>query len=391
MTSALRLGLVVNPVAGLGGAAGLMGSDGKQVQAEARRRGSVPRGGDRARRLLAAVAAALAAAGQSHDQIVWRCWAGSMGARWFDQSAWHPEVLGSTEESSTARDTRDAAVALTRRGVDLLLFVGGDGTARDVVDAVGLGPLCLGVPAGVKMHSGVFATTPEAAAAIVAGLASGAFVADTEGEVRDLDEDARRAGALKTQYYGDLRIPAAGGYVQRTKEAGRENEALAVEEIAAELQERGGECLVIGGGSTCARIKSAFGLKPTLLGVDVWRRGKQALMNVDARALAEQVPEPDALIVSFVRQQGFLFGRGNQQLGTSWLGRVPKDRIHIVGSRTKLASLAGAPLLVDTDSADVNEHLTGLYPIIVGYQDALLYRVASDALTASTRPSTFRV
>lgn len=385
----LRIGLVINPVAGLGGATALAGSDGAATQERARALGGAARGLARAQRLLGACAAGLEAAGLPLAQLQWFTWHGSMGSDAFnEQNAAQDASSGDQPFSATivgapagtetrAADTRSAASALRATGVDLLVFVGGDGTARDVVAAELGGQLVLGVPAGVKMHSGVFATTPEAAATIVLGLARGALVAATVGEVRDLDEAARRQGDLRTRRFGELNIPAAGGYVQRTKEAGRENEALAVEEIVAEVVESASGLVVLGPGSTCARIKAELGITPTLLGVDVWHDGQCVGRNVDARWLAAHAPAPTALIVSFIRGQGFLFGRGNQQLSAQWLQQIDRACIQIVATRTKLLTLEGGPLLIDTDLASTNEQLCGLFAITVGYQDQLWYRAAT--------------
>ncbi|MEM1435861.1 MAG: NAD(+)/NADH kinase [Pseudomonadota bacterium] len=377
--TALHVGLLINPVAGIGGATALQGSDGPDIQHRAAALGGSGRGLDRARRVLAACAERVP------EQLRWSTWGGAMGSDAFVGSPWAPAILGESSEPTNALATQTAAQHLRAAQVDVLLFVGGDGTARDLIGA-GIGELlCLGVPAGVKMHSGVFATTPEAAAEIVVGLVQGAFVAAEWGEVRDLDEAARRDGQIRTERFGELRIPAAGGYVQRTKEAGRENEALAIEEITAELAETASGQIVIGPGGTCARIKTALGItQPTLLGVDVWHDGNTEGRNVDARWLADHAPAPDRLVVSFTPTQGFLFGRGNQQFTTGWLARLQRQQIQIVATRSKLKALAGAPLLIDTDSAAVNAQLTGLYAVTVGYRDELWYRVAADYRSART-------
>ncbi|MFK7912569.1 MAG: ATP-NAD kinase family protein [Pseudomonadales bacterium] len=378
----LHIGLLVNPVAGLGGAVALAGSDGPEIQQEALRRGSTGRGRLRAQRFLQAVHGT--AASDPTVPLRWSTWAGTMGAAAFEAVAGDfPELswqcLGQEQSQTAAEDTVAAARALQAAGVDLLVFVGGDGTARDVYDAVADRLLVLGVPAGVKMHSGVFATTPEAAAEVVRGLASGALVADRLAQVRDLDEAQRRAGELRTIRYGEMRIPEAGGYVQQTKEGGRENEVLALEEIVAWLQESASGQWVLGPGSSCARVKEALGMQATLLGVDVWQDGVQTGTDVSAAWLEQHARAPDALVVSFIRAQGFVFGRGNQQLSTSWLAGLPKRSLRIIATRSKLATLEGRPLLVDTDDATFNDELSGLVSVLVGYDDTLLYRVASHA------------
>lgn len=398
--SQLRLGLLVNPWSGIGGAVALQGSDGAVLRDQARAAGGKPRSEARARRLLAALADRwqMGAGGPETGlpNLVWRTWPGAMGAHALDETLarrppWTVQILAPEPAGTAAQrlaasaampatgpeDTRAAASALIATGIDLLLFVGGDGTARDLIDA-GIGEqLALGVPAGVKMHSGVFATTPEAAAEIVFRLASGGQVAACEGAVRDLDEVARRAGQIRTQHYGTLQVPVAAGYVQQTKVAGKESEPLVLEELAAHWQAHASGQVVLGPGSTCARVKEALGLTPSLLGVDVWNNGESQGTNVTAAWLAANAPAPDAVVLSFTREQGFLLGRGNQQLSASWLSGIDRTRMKIIGTRSKLTSLAGRPLLVDTDDPALNRRLQGLVPVLVGYEDELLYRIQS--------------
>lgn len=379
----LRLGLLVNPVSGLGGAVALHGSDGATRQRAALAAGGEPRSPSRTQRFLEALGRVAA-----ETSIHWITAPGALGASYLAMLpasfCWSTEVLKGTDRAdspaagqTSAADTRRWATALNSAGVDLLVFVGGDGTARDLIDARLGDQLMLGLPAGVKMHSGVFATTPEAAVEIVLRLLRGGLVARQEAEVRDIDEAARSRGQLATRRYGSLMVPALAGFLQQTKVAGRESEPLVLEELAAHWQTHGQGQLVLGPGSTCARIKEALGLKPTLLGVDVIRDGTAEGANVDARWLEVNAPTPSAVILSFTRQQGFLLGRGNQQFSAAWLQGLERSVFRIVGSRSKLSALAGRPLLIDTDSAALDARLSGLYPVLVGFEDELLYRVSS--------------
>ena len=394
----LRLGLVINPWSGIGGAVALQGSDGRALRRQAQAAGGQPRSQARARRFLQALSAhwrgATAASSAALPALAWTTWPGAMGGNILqeavaEQSFWTVQTLGPAPHSDAAErlndagllpetgaaDTQAASRALIAAGVDLLVFVGGDGTARDLVDAGASTQLVLGVPAGVKMHSGVFATTPEAAAEIVLRLCTGGQVSASEGAVRDLDEAARRSGEIRTAHYGSLRVPVAAGYVQQTKVGGRESEPLVLEELAAHWQAHASGQLVLGPGGTCARVKEALGLAPTLLGVDVWNDGERQGSNVTAAWLAAHAPAPSAVLLSFTREQGFLLGRGNQQFSASWLAGIDRDRLKILGTRSKLASLAGQPLLVDTDDPALNRQLQGLMPVLVGYEDELLYRI----------------
>lgn len=369
----LTLGLLINPVAGLGGSVALKGSDGVDVQVEARRRGGAARGARRAAR-------ALAAAGAAARRARWLTWDGDMGAAALTTAGLPARVLGAPAVPPGAADTRRAARALRDAGADLIVFCGGDGTARDLLEAIDRTIPVLGVPSGVKMHSGVFATTPEAAGEIVRALVDGGLVRAAEADVRDLDEAALREGAVRPRFYGELSVPEQGGFLQHTKEGGRESEPLALQEIVAEVTERMRAepgLYVLGPGSSVAAIKAALGMQVTLVGVDVWSDGTQIGRDVDAAWLEQRLAgaERPTLIVSFTRQQGFLLGRGNQQLTPAVLRRIGRERLWVVGTRTKLLSLEGRALLVDTDDADLDRKLSGLVEVITGYQDSLYYRV----------------
>jgi len=369
----LTFALLINPVAGLGGSVALKGSDGTVIQALARDRGGAARGAGRAARALAAL-------GDAGRQVRWLTWGGPMGAEALAAAGLDAEVLGSPAAAPSAADTRRAAAALERAGADLLVFCGGDGTARDLLDILGTGLPVLGIPSGVKMHSGVFATTPEAAGGILRRLVEGGLVRAAVAEVRDLDEAALRQGEVRPRFYGELAVPEEGGFIQRTKEGGRESEPLALEEIVAEVVERietEPGVYVLGPGGTLAAVKEALGMAATLVGVDVLDDRRQVGQDVDSRWLEdylEGVAEA-TLILSFTRAQGFLLGRGNQQLSPAVLRRIGRDRLWVVGTRTKLLSLDGLPLLVDTDDAVLDAELAGLVEVITGYQDSLYYRI----------------
>ncbi len=373
MTSALKAGLILNPWAGIGGSVALRGSDGAETRAEALRRGGEQRAPRRCADFLAEL-------GTDAARIRWSAFAGSMGADALIAAELPVEVLGEPAEVSTAADTRSAAAAMCAAAVDLIIFVGGDGTARDLLTEVGDTPV-LGVPAGVKMHSGVFAVSPRTAALIVKRLLAGELVSRVEREVKDFDADSSDGDQLAIRIYGSLYVPEAGGYLQQTKIGGKESEPLALQEICAAVLERLDEAgdLVIGPGSSCAAVKEALGMPVTLRGFDV--RTAEGTTMADARAADLHALEHPHLIISFTRGQGFLFGRGNQQLDARMLERLrwPED-VMVIGTRTKLATLEGRPLLVDTGDSGLDRKFSGLVEVISGYEDSLLYRIAADAI-----------
>jgi len=240
----------------------------------------------------------------------------------------------------------------------------------------------LGVPAGCKMHSAVYAINPEAAGELLAELVDGGLVALHEAEVRDIDEEAFRAGRVQARHYGDLNVPAEARYLQQVKCGGREVEDLVVTEIAAWVIDtlEPDTYYLVGSGSTVAVVMEQLGLPNTLLGVDIIRNEEVVAADVGADRILEVIGDaPARALLTVIGGQGHLFGRGNQQFSPAVIRRLGKGRIDILASRTKLGTLEGRPLVVDTGDAELDRALCGLWPVISGYEDTLLYRVATDA------------
>ncbi len=370
-----RLGLVVNPLAGIGGPSALKGSDGAEVVAEARRRGAEVRAGERVRRCLSALR-------DRRQRMRILTWDGAMGADVARAAGFEPVVLGAPRNAvSAADDTRAAVRALAEAGVDLLLFAGGDGTARDVCSALPHPLPTLGIPAGVKMHSGVYAVTPEAAALVVGQLQDGALVGLVTGEVRDIDEAELRAGRVNSRWFGDLQVPAEPRWVQHTKIGGRESEPLVLEEIAAEIAGRmaagpADDLWIIGPGSTTAAVMAHLGLPNTLLGVDLISQGELLASDLDANGLLERTAGKQPwILLTFIGGQGHLLGRGNQQLTPELLRRAGRDHLVVIATRSKLAALEGRPLIVDSGDSDLDQELAGYIAVTTGFEDQILYPI----------------
>ncbi len=377
---ALHIGLLINPLAGLGGSLALKGSDGSEVREIASQLAPGV-----ATRAMARVERVLARLAEKPVAVQFSTWAGSMGALSLAGAPVPVSVLGGSDDRVTsADDTRAAARALTAAGIDILLFAGGDGTARDIFDAVGDAVPVLGIPAGVKMHSGVFAVSPEAAAELLAKLAAGELVGLLTREVRDIDEEAFRHDQVRSRFYGDLRVPGDGSYLQQTKIGGRESHELVAADIANWLVEQmaPGRVYCIGPGSTTAAIMAALDLPNTLLGVDVIRDGVVLRSDCNEQALLEMLadaPEGAEIIVTAIGGQGHIFGRGNQQFTPTVIRTVGLDNIRIVAAKSKLAALEGRPLLVDTNDPQLDQDLSGFRSVITGYEDQVLYRVGGAA------------
>ena len=282
-------------------------------------------------------------------------------------------------------DTRNAVKAMLSHNTDLILFVGGDGTARDVCSAVDSTQPVLGIPAGVKMHSGVFAVTPKAAALLVIDMVKGGLVSIAEHEVRDIDEDAFRAGVVKSKHYGEMLTPQEGRYLQHVKCGGREIEVLVLDDIAAEIVENMEDdtLYVLGSGGTTKHIKDALydaggegTADSTLLGVDLFLNQQCVANDVNEHELYDWLLKyPGRLVVTIIGGQGHLFGRGNQQLSPRNIRRIGLNNIDIVATKAKIKELEGRPLMVDTGDDKLDQELAGLRQITTGYDDRIVYPV----------------
>ncbi len=374
----VRLGLIVNPMAGLGGRVGLKGSDGESIQQRAIALGAQPRAGERAREALTALL-------PLKDDIEIVTYAGEMGAEAAESLGFRAQVIGRIEAGrSRAQDTRRAAQSMKEMNVALILFAGGDGTARDVYDAVGSDVAVLGIPAGVKIHSPVYAVHPRAAGELAARLARGERLAFREAEVIDLDEEAYRSGKVSTRLYGYLKVPFVRQFVQSAKSASPASEQEAAREIAAFVvgQMQPGVAYIVGPGTTTRAIAACLGLEKTLLGVDVFLDKALLARDVNERQMLDvlaQYPERK-IIVTPIGGQGYLFGRGNQQISPPILRAVGRENILVVSTLNKIIALRGQPLLVDTGEAETDHLLQGYMQVITGYDQRLIYRVmAADS------------
>lgn len=367
----IRLGLVVNPLAGVGGAVGLKGSDGAAIVGEALERGAVPRAMQRVDLFLQQLKP-----WQQH--ISWYCWGGAMGQDSLQSAGYAYELCGEIGNETSSNDTRLAVLEFQKQQVDLIVFAGGDGTARDICQAVGTSIPVLGIPAGVKIHSGVYAVHARGAAEIIIKMIRGSLVAVANMEVRDIDEDAFRKGQVRARHYGELMVPAEERYLQHVKCGGREVEALVLQEMAAHLVDEleTDTLYVLGPGTTTKAITDLLGLDKTLLGVDLML--DQQIVEFDAseqKILDWLDGRPARIIVTLIGGQGHIFGRGNHQISPDVIKAVGYNNIIIVATKTKLKELEGRPLLVDTWDAEVNRNLSGFLPVVTGYEDAVLYPV----------------
>ncbi|MGA3059657.1 MAG: ATP-NAD kinase family protein [Candidatus Bathyarchaeia archaeon] len=349
------LGFIVNPVAGMGGAVGLKGTDGKAVLEKAISLGAQPVASQRAETFLAE----LVAAKESLKLIVG---AGCMGENQAEKCGFAYEAKGKRKSETTSEDTQDIAREMLAAHVGLLVFCGGDGTARDILKAVGMKVPVLGVPTGVKMHSAVFAVTPQATARVAIKYLWNELPL-REAEVMDVDEQAFRENRLSAALYGYLLSPYEPHLIQGNKlespmtESEVRNQAAIAIYIIEEMKPN--LTYVIGPGTTTRTIGDLLDQKKTLLGVDVFQNKKIVAADVNEKQILEATKNQVArIIVTPIGGQGFIFGRGNQQLSSRVIRQIGLENIVVVATKNKLDRMKS--LRVDTGDPELDKELKTL-------------------------------
>jgi predicted polyphosphate/ATP-dependent NAD kinase len=280
--------------------------------------------------------------------------------------------------ASSAEDTIHVMKEMAIRRVDLVLFAGGDGTARDVYKAVGCRQPVLGIPAGVKIHSGVYAQDPSRAGELALLFLQGRVRSFVDGEVMDIDEGAYRKGILAARLYGYLKIPFEKKYVQCAKSRSPRSERYHQEAIAHDVAEgmEDDVCYIVGPGTTTGAVMDHLKLAYSLLGVDVIMGRTLVGKDVNEKEILDIIRGKKArLILTPIGGQGYLLGRGNQQISPEVIRQVGKDRMIIVSTPMKIQGLGGNPLLVDTGDPELNGDLSGFFQVITGYHQKIVYPV----------------
>lgn len=377
----LKLGLIVNPVAGLGGAVGLKGTDG--VVREALARGAVPLSASRAVRALGMLEPL------KEELLIVTC-PGEMGERAARELGFNcrvPEDSGNaahlqTNEmpETTREDTCRAAKKIAAAGVSLLLFAGGDGTARDVYESIGEQIPVVGIPTGVKIHSPVYAVSPERAGELARRFLRREITQLKTEEVLDIDEEAYRQGRVSTRLHGYLRVPDEARLMQGRKsgspladESSQKAVGLrVVDEMEPEV------IYLIGPGSTTRQVMAALDLPATLLGVDIVCNRQLICSDAWEKDILEAIAGRECrLVITPIGGQGYLFGRGNQQLSPEVIRQAGPEHVLVLSTLSKLQAFQGRPLMVDTGDPDLDNELEGYYKVLTGYRESIMYRVIS--------------
>ncbi|MFX1349379.1 MAG: ATP-NAD kinase family protein [Promethearchaeota archaeon] len=364
-----KIGLIINPIAGMGGSVGLKGTDGA-IFKEAIKLGATPVTPIRANELLLNV--------KNKEKIFLLVAPGKMGADIVRDIEIKFRIIGEIGKETTKEDTKRIAKQMVRENVDLLIFCGGDGTARDIFDSIGLDKPVLALPAGVKMFSSIFAINPRAAAEIV-----DKFIEETietqEKEVLDIDENLVRQDILQSKLYGYLKVPkirkliqsgkVGAGFGRTVEENKQEIAQFIIDNMQPDI------LYLLGPGTTIKTITDNLNLPKTLLGIDAIYMRQIVGKDLNEKGILELLNDYDKIniIISPVGGQGFIFGRGNKQITPKIIEFIGKNNIIIIATTDKMRELDC--LRVDTGNFETDELLKGFGKVITGYKEELIVKI----------------
>jgi len=379
MNKMKTIGLIVNPIAGMGGRVGLKGSDGKDTLELARKLGATPECPSKAITALKQIKENFS---KEVKIITYPKEMGEFEAR---EAGFTPEVIGEiNQEETTPLDTIQAAKDLKDAGVDLIFFAGGDGTARNIFDALGEEKVAvLGIPGGCKIHSAVYAINPKTAGDLVVQYLDEKVKDLKVSEVMDIDEEQFRNNVVTAKLYGYLYVPNEKRMVQNMKSGRGYSEEASLEQLSGYMADimESDTLYVVGTGSTTKKILDQLGEDGTLLGVDLVYGKKVVAKDVNEKGilnyLSTKANGKVKMIVTVIGGQGYIFGRGNQQLSPDVIRHIGIDNIIIAASKPKMLSLFGKSLLVDTGDEDLNTELTGYKRVYVGYEDSVMFSITN--------------
>ncbi|MFX1502297.1 MAG: ATP-NAD kinase family protein [Promethearchaeota archaeon] len=364
-----KIGLIVNPIAGMGGSVGLKGTNG-EIFIQAEKMGAIPVTPIRANELLVNL--------KNKEKMTLLVAPGKMGAEIVKDLGIRFKIIGEIGTITTAVDTKRIAKQMLKENIDLLIFCGGDGTARDIFDSIGLEKPIVALPAGVKMYSSVFAINPRAAAEIV-----DKFIEETietqEKEVLDIDEDLVRQDILQAKLYGYLKVPKVLNLIQsgkRGSSVGRTIEENKTEIAQFIIENMEDDILyLLGPGTTIKTITDILHLPKTLLGIDAVYNKNSVGLDLNEKSILKLLNSypKTIIIISPIGGQGFLFGRGNKQITPKILKIIGKDNIKIVSTVDKIRQLSC--LRVDTGDIQTDKMLIGFTKVIIGYKEELITKV----------------
>lgn len=354
----------------MGGKVGLKGTDG--VADKAILLGALPQAPERAKQALDILS-------DIKDEIeVFTC-SGEMGEKEAEEHGFITKVIWNCADKTNSTDTIEAAKKMLDLGIDFFIFAGGDGTARDIYNAVGDKVVVVGIPAGVKIHSPVYAKNPAKAGELAKLYLMGKIKRIHEAEVLDIDEEAYRQGNVNTKLHGYLKIPFERGYAQNRKAGTPLSESASQNAISFDVIDNMKKDIIyiVGPGTTTRPIMQNLNLPNTLLGVDVLCNKQIIALDVAEKQLLEITSAQECkLVITPIGGQGYLFGRGNQQISPEVIRNIGKKNIIVIATKEKISEFHGNPLLVDTGDSSLDTALTGYMRVVVGYKEQIIYPIA---------------
>lgn len=367
-----RIGLIINPIAGMGGRVGLKGTDEEDTLEKALKLGAIPEAPKKAIRALKEILIL-------KDEIEILTLPGDMGGTQAEQLGFKVKLISDRELNKTSRqDTIWAAKKMLEEKVDLLLFAGGDGTARDIYTAISNKLVVIGIPTGVKMHSAVYGASPPKSGELAAQYLQNKIGKVQDMEVMDIDEEAFRSGRVSAKLFGYLKVPSSKKFLQSLKSGNMLNEEVTKEAIAVDIIDNMQEDVhyLVGPGSTTVPIMEKLNLTYTLLGIDVVYNKEIIQLDATEEQILNIISnKPFKIIVTPIGGQGYIFGRGNQQISPRVIEKAGKENIIVIAAKQKIYSLGGKEFLVDTGDSETDKLLQGYINVVVGYGERIVYRI----------------
>ncbi len=364
-----KIGLIINPIAGLGGTVGLKGTD--NIYEEAIALGAKPKAIDKTMKVLKKI--------DINKIDVFYTASGEMGEELLKKINVNYECTYQYKNKSSRYDTTECAKSFLEKDIDLLIFVGGDGTARDIYNAVGEDIAVIGIPAGVKMQSSVFAKNVLKASNLINEFLNNKIYL-RKREVIDLDEEMYRKGEIQSKLYGYLSVPYNKQLLQNKKSRTLANEVNNQIQIAHDVCDNMDEKVlyIIGPGSTTKAIMDVLNLKNTLIGVDLISNKRIVKNDVTKNEIINTISNYNKVIIIItpIGGQGYIFGRGNQQISSTIIMKVGKENIFIVATKSKIAGLENQMLLIDTGCEKTDKYIKGYYKVITGYNEKSIIKVS---------------
>lgn len=373
MDTIKKIGFLVNPLAGIGGRVSLKGSDGADIVQKAMMLGAVPEAPARAVQALELLK-------EEKNKILFLTGEGELGADLLKEKGFDYRIVSmKASHHTTAKDTKKAVRKMMQEDMKLLLFAGGDGTARDIQCVIGDEIPVIGIPAGVKMHSAVYAINPRNAGLAAREYLQGSAVQLADAEVMDIDEDLFRKGIVDTKLCGYMKIPDLSARMQ-CKKAGSISTAEELDDMSDYVVRHmtGKMLYFVGPGSTTRSIMEKLGLPNTLLGVDVVQNKQLLASDVTEHQIWDLIQTHDAkIILTPIGGQGILLGRGNQQFSPRVLRHCARENLVVVATVSKLLSLQGRSLIVDTGDVVLDNEWSKYVEVITGYKRSTIYLICN--------------